>query len=152
MCASTRRGRAMRRGTGAACVWSAPRRGMSLIEAVAALAIVGVTSVALLGMAAAHTRAADRARRAHEVDALAGELMATIDALAVEPRISLPDSLREGRFAPPFNEYTWRAELVSAAPVDKLQTVRIEITWPGGGETFTTQRYPRTFKTIGDVL
>ncbi|MGE5731089.1 MAG: type II secretion system protein, partial [Gemmatimonas sp.] len=57
------------------------RRGITLLEAVVAIAIVGMTSVAALEAAGGEMRTAERARRAIEVEALASSRLEFMDLL-----------------------------------------------------------------------
>ena len=119
------------------------RRGVSLLEAVAALAIVGVTSASVLTVAGAGVRTAERARRAHEATALAQETLARISLLDEASLLPLPDSLRVGTFAPPFADYDWDAAVRADASRPGLYTVDVTVQWEGGGQTLTTAVYRR---------
>jgi type II secretory pathway pseudopilin PulG len=119
------------------------RRGVSLLEAVAALAIVGATSASILATTGAGVRAAERARRAHEASALADETMARIALLSDEALRVLPDSLSGGTFAAPFDEYAWEASVQGDAQFAGLFTVLVSVQWEGGVQSTTTALYRR---------
>ena len=119
------------------------RRGVSLLEAVAALAIVGATSAGILATTGAGVRAAERARRAHEASALADETMARIALLSDEALRVLPDSLSGGTFAAPFDEYDWEASVQGDVQVAGLFTVAVSVQWEGGVHSTTTALYRR---------
>jgi type II secretory pathway pseudopilin PulG len=109
-----------------------PRRGLSLVEAVAALAIVGATSLGALSVASSGTHAAERARRAHEANALLEEQRARL-ALAAEGELRLlPDSLAAGRFDVPFAEYAWRSEVQPDPRYPGLFAITVEVRWNDG--------------------
>jgi type II secretory pathway pseudopilin PulG len=114
-----------------------------LLEAVAALAIVGATSASILATTGAGVRAAERARRAHEASALADETMARIALLSDEALRMLPDSISGGTFAAPFDEYDWEASVQGDAQFAGLFTVAVSVQWEGGVQSTTTALYRR---------
>jgi type II secretory pathway pseudopilin PulG len=89
--------------------------GFVLLEAVIALAIIGMMSIALLAATGAQVRTADKAGLLLTARALADERMAMLRTLNYDEMSAVPDSLQQGRFPEPFDEYSWRAEI---APVD----------------------------------
>lgn len=126
-----------------------PRRGLSLLEAVAALAIVGATSLGALSVASSGTHAAERARRAHEVQALLDEQRARL-TLATEAELRLlPDSLEVGRFDAPFVEYSWRTTVQPDARYPGLFRVRIEVEWSDGAVATEGAEYRRPGAVVG---
>ncbi len=114
-----------------------------MLEAVAALAIVGATSASILATTGAGVRAAERARRAHEASALADETMARIALLSDEALRMLPDSISGGTFAAPFDEYDWEASVQGDAQFAGLFTVAVSVQWEGGVQSTTTALYRR---------
>jgi type II secretory pathway pseudopilin PulG len=115
--------------------------GISLLEAVVAIAIVGITSVAALEASAGEMRTAERARRALEVEALATSRLDFMELLNDRELEALPDSVEKGKFAPPLDGYTWKT---TSAPVSRqagLYDVRITIDWPTGSYTVKTYLY-----------
>lgn len=119
------------------------RRGVSLFEAIAALAIVGATSVGALAVAGAGVRTAGQARRVHEVQALVREQLARLDLARDEELLVLPDSLAAGQFAPPFDEYRWQAESRPDRRYAGLFTIEIVVSWPDGAFATTSAIYRR---------
>ncbi|WP_461412802.1 type II secretion system protein [Gemmatimonas sp.] len=119
------------------------RRGVSLLEAVAALAIVGATSAGVLAAVGAGTRTAARARHAHEAESLALELHASLAVQSEATLRALPDSLAAGRFRAPFDGYTWRARVRPDATAPGLYEVRVDIDWPSGSQSLSTAFYRR---------
>src|SRR5579862_5247480 len=79
------------------------RRGISLFEAVAAMAIVGITAVSALSAVGSEMRAAERSRRALEVEALAAQRVDYLDMLTDLQLQSLPDTVAKGKFDPPLD-------------------------------------------------
>ena len=122
------------------------RRGFSLLEAVAALAIVGASAAALLGASASELRSDGRVEHVLAADALARQRIAVLRLLPHAELRRLPDSLARGAFAPPLERYRWRA---AAAPVDgapDLFALRVAIAWDGGELAVETRHYaPRDF-------
>jgi len=124
---------------------ASPRRrpGVSLFEAIAALAIVGATSISALAVAGAGVRTADRARRVHEVQALAQEQLARLELARDEELLALPDSLATGRFAPPFDDYRWEAESRPDARFAGLFAIELVVLWPDGAFATESAIYRR---------
>ena len=119
------------------------RRGISLFEAVAAMTIIGLVSVSALGAVGAELRTAERARRAIEAEALAVQRLDAIDLLTDADLRALPDSLAEGSFEEPFEEYGWTT---TSAPVEEqagVYRVVLQIGWPAGSYTVRTYAYRR---------
>lgn len=120
-------------------------RGFTLIEVVVALAIVGAVSIAAFGALSADLRAAALTRRNLELEALASERASTL-ALADLPTLTaLPDSLRQGHFAPPFDDVTWTATSVVVPGVAGLFQESVMVESPEGRYTLVT----RVFRSSG---
>lgn len=81
--------------------------GFVLLEALIALTIVGLAAVASLAAFGAELQAGERALTVLEVDALLQERLSRLRVLPPELLRSLPDSLREGAFPAPYQEYNW---------------------------------------------
>lgn len=119
------------------------RRGITLFEAVAALAIVGMTAVSALAAVGAEMRVAERARRAIEVEALATQRLDWMQMLTDRELLSLPDTVAKGRFDKPLDEYRWTA---SSAPVSTqagVYDVRVKVEWPSGSYALSSYLYRR---------
>jgi len=78
------------------------------MEAVVAIAIVGLTSVGALEAVGSDMRTAERARRALEVEALASSRLEFMDLLTDRELQALPDSVESGKFAAPLDQYSWK--------------------------------------------
>jgi type II secretory pathway pseudopilin PulG len=87
------------------------RGGFVLMEAVIALALIGLVALGVLGASTMQVRTADKAALLLSARALAEERVATLRALNYDELSSLPDSLAAGTFPPPFEAYSWRAEV-----------------------------------------
>lgn len=85
------------------------RAGFSLLEAVVALTIVSLAAVGALGAGAAEMRTLDRVRHGLGAHLLAEDRVAALRLLSRAELSPLVDSLRRGRFAPPFDAYRWEA-------------------------------------------
>ncbi|HEV8410426.1 MAG TPA: hypothetical protein VGQ30_07950, partial [Gemmatimonadaceae bacterium] len=72
------------------------RRGVTLFEAVAALAVVGTVAVSALSAASGEMRTAARARRALEVEALATSRLDFLALMNDQQLQNLPDSVAKG--------------------------------------------------------
>ena len=108
------------------------RSGFSLLEAVVALAIVGVTAVGALAAVGAELRAADDARTTLEAEALAVHRMKTIEMLKAEQLQRVPDSLARGKFDPPFERYRWTVATEPVMGEEGLTAVTVEVEWKTG--------------------
>jgi hypothetical protein len=113
------------------------RTGFVLMEAAVALAIIALFSIALLGTLGAQVRAADRGSVLLVQRALAEDRLMALQLLDYDGLAGLPDSLQQGRFAEPFEEFTWTA---TATPLEEeydLFTANITVT--GRGYSFPLQ-------------
>ena len=80
-----------------------PRRGISLLEAVVAIAVVGMTAVSALESVGAGMRAAEKSRRAIEAEALAQSRLEFLDLMTDRELQTLPDSVESGAFPNPLD-------------------------------------------------
>ena|SRR5687768_5806637 len=119
------------------------RSGFSLLEAVVALAIVGVTAVGALGAVAAESRAATDARTVLEAEALAVQQLALIETLTGEELQRLPDSLARGTFDEPFDRYRFTATTTPILGEEGLTRVTVEVEWDEGAFPIQTMLYRR---------
>ena len=117
------------------------RRGFTLLEAVAALVVIGVSSAAALGAAASEMRAATRVRHALTAEALAQQRLAVLRLLSREQLLFLPDSLARGGFPTPLNEYRWRATSALARGAQDVFDLRVAVEWDGGAQVLATRHY-----------
>lgn len=119
------------------------RRGFSLLEAVAAVAVVGMTAVGALSAAGGELRTAERARRALEVEALATARMDFMNLLYDSDLQALPDSVSKGTFDKPLDEYSWTATSAAYSDQAGVYDVRVTIKWADGQYTERTYMYRR---------
>jgi len=89
--------------------------GFALLESLMALAIIGTFAVAVLATLGAQVRTADRAATLLVAQALAEDRQMALELLDYTDLESLPDSVAAGTFPPPFDVYSWTAQI---APVD----------------------------------
>lgn len=119
------------------------RAGLSLLEAVVAVAIVGMTSVGALEAAGADMRSAERSRRAIVAEALATTRLDLMELFSERELQSLADSVQTGKFPAPLDEYSWK---VTSAPVGEqagVYDIRVAITWTTGTYVVRTYAYRR---------
>jgi type II secretory pathway pseudopilin PulG len=119
------------------------RRGITLFESVAALTIVGVVAISALEAVGAEMRTAERARRALEVEALATQRLDGMDLLTDQELQAIPDSVAEGTFDAPLDEYEWTTTSAPVADQPGVYAVTVEITWESGSYALNTQMYRR---------
>lgn len=117
------------------------RPGITLLEAVAAIAIVGTTSVAALEAAGGEMRTAERARRAIEVEELATSRVEFMDLLTDTELQSLPDSVAKGKFPAPLDQYTWTTTSTPISDPNGLYDIHITVSWTNGSYLVRTYRY-----------
>jgi type II secretory pathway pseudopilin PulG len=120
---------------------SRSRTGFTVLEAAVALAIVGVSTVGVLGALGAQTRALETARSQLEASALAESML---ERLRIADRASLevlPDSIRRGRFGPPFDAYTWLATTEPVRNERDLLELSVRVTGPSNEFELRTRRH-----------
>ena len=119
------------------------RSGISLLEAVAAIAIVGLTAVSALESVGGDMRTAEKAKRATEAEALATSRLDFMDLLSDRELQALPDTVEKGTFPPPLNQYTWKTTSTPVSEQAGVYDVRITIEWPTGSYAVRTYAYRR---------
>jgi type II secretion system protein I len=120
---------------------SRANRGFTILEAVVALAIVGLAGVSALEAVGGELRAADRAADAYVASALAQDRLAAITLLAPRDLSALPDSLASGTFAAPFGAYRWTATVQPVLGERELYEVTVSIAGERTDYTVTTRAY-----------
>ena len=119
------------------------RAGITLLEAVAAVAIVGVTAISALESVGGNMRTAEKAKRATEAEALATSRLDFMDLLNDRELQALPDTVEKGTFPAPLNEYTWKTTSTPVSEQAGVYDVRITIQWPTGSYRVQTYAYRR---------
>jgi type II secretory pathway pseudopilin PulG len=115
--------------------------GFSLLEAVVALAIVGLAGVSALAAFGAELRTTERAGRALEAAALAEERLAHLRLAPRRDLDPLADSLRRGRFAAPFGDYAWEATSRSPSGRTDVLDLTVDVRWQDGAYGERTRIY-----------
>jgi type II secretory pathway pseudopilin PulG len=103
-------------------------RGFTILEAVIALAIVGLAGVSALEAVGGELRTADRASEAYTLAALAQDRLAKVALVSAKAMSPFPDSLARGTFAPPFERYRWTAKAEPVSGARELYAVTVTIT------------------------
>jgi Tfp pilus assembly protein PilV len=119
----------------------ASRRGISLMEAVVAVAIVGMTSIGALEAVGGGMRTAERSRRAIEAEALATSRLQFMDLMSDQELRALPDSVAKGKFDKPLEEYAWTTTSAAYGDQAGVYDIRVTVTWPSGSYTLKTYEY-----------
>lgn len=111
-----------------------------MLEAIVALAIIGIVCVGVLGAYAGALRADVVAADRLPLASLAVERMAVLD-LTSGSLGNLPDSTAHGTFAPPYASITWDTEARRVGQTDGLYDVTVRVR--DGSDVFTlqTRRY-----------
>ena len=120
------------------------RRGFTLLEAAVAMTIVAIIGVAALGAFGADLRAADRARQTLPAAALAREQLAILNLVDAHTLRMLPDSLGQGTFSKPFDNYQWRATAKEVRGEPALVELTVRVEWAEGAYAVTERRYRPT--------
>jgi Tfp pilus assembly protein PilV len=116
---------------------SSARSGFVLMEAVVALAIIGLVAIALLATTASQVRTADKASLLLTARSLADERMATMRMLSYDQLREVPDSLLTGTFPSPFDAWSWRAEVVQIDENDEYDLFSVGVAVDGYDESFS---------------
>ncbi|MEX1258843.1 MAG: type II secretion system protein [Gemmatimonadota bacterium] len=111
--------------------------GFLLLEAVVALAIIGIVAVGVLASTAAQVRTAGKASVLAVARTLAEDRTTAFRFLGYEELRDPPDSLMGGAFPAPFDEYSWSAAIHETEGEYDLFTLDVVTT--GRGEVFPVQ-------------
>lgn len=111
---------------------SADAGGFLLLEALVGLVILGTVILALLAATASQVRSADKASVLLVAGALAQDRLAALQLQGYDALLRLPDSLAAGRFAPPFDEFSWESRVTRAG--DEYELFALEVIVEGRGE------------------
>ena len=126
------------------------RAGFVLLEAVVALAILGVASIVLLQVRSQQIRVAVQARELLTAQALAEDRISALKLLDYELLVDPPDSLMEGVFPAPFEAFTWTGDVELIK--DEYDLFGVEVVVVGPVERFplrTLVHRPRSLLTGG---
>ncbi|HEY4321311.1 MAG TPA: hypothetical protein VGM77_09055 [Gemmatimonadales bacterium] len=118
-------------------------RGLALFESIAALTIVGLTSVSALAAVGGELRTAERARRAVETDALVAQRIDLMGLLTDAELQSLPDTVKEGRYDAPLDDYRWQVTSTPLSDQAGIYDVSVRILWGTNKYTVHTWLYRR---------
>jgi hypothetical protein len=105
------------------------------------MTIVAIIGVAALAAFAANLRTAARVRQMLPAAALAQERLATLDLIDGRDLRVLPDSLARGKFASPFDRYTWRAKAREVREQPALVEIIVYVEWDEGAYSISKRRY-----------
>ncbi|HYV96535.1 MAG TPA: hypothetical protein VE967_03675 [Gemmatimonadaceae bacterium] len=116
------------------------RRGLTLFEAVTAMAIVAITAIGALEAVGGELRTAVRARRAEVAQALATERQVFMFLLTDRDLLNLPDSVAKGVFEYPMDEYQWTTTSTPSQTYSGLYDINVVVAWNENGrmETYST--------------
>lgn len=117
------------------------RRGVTLLEATIAMAIVGLIAVATLGEFATEVRVGGKAVDARVLQALARDRLSALLIAPTDLLVRLPDSLATGVFPPPFADHRWRAEVRPDRRVDGLFNLRVLVNSTRGEVALETRTF-----------
>jgi type II secretory pathway pseudopilin PulG len=111
------------------------------MEAVVAVAVVGMTAVGALEAVGSDMRTAARSKRAIEAEALGTSRLQFMDLLTDRELQSLPDSVQNGKFPAPLDEYAWITTSTPLADQAGVYDVRVTVTWPNGSYVLKSYQY-----------
>jgi type II secretory pathway pseudopilin PulG len=112
-----------------------------LIEAVVAVAIVGMTAISALESVGGGMRTAERSKRAIEAEALGTSRLEFMALLTDQELRALPDSVAKGTFPAPLNQYSWTTSSSAYADQAGVYDVRVTVAWPTGKYMLRTYEY-----------
>ncbi len=115
--------------------------GFALLEAVVALAIVGMATVGAVGAIGGQVRAADRAIAALEAEALAEDRLGRMRLLGLDELEHLPDSMARGDFGPSWPGYEWTASAEPDRAQRRIMRVRVAVSGLLGRQVLETRLY-----------
>ena len=115
--------------------------GFTILEAIVAVTIIGLTAVGSLAAFGSQLRAGARAQIALDAEALAEEQLARIRLLPASSLEALPDSLGSGTFAQPFERYQWTSTVEPLPHDADLHEARVVIRWSEGEYVLATRLY-----------
>jgi type II secretory pathway pseudopilin PulG len=110
------------------------RAGFVLMEAVVALAIIGLVAIALLSATGAQVANAKKANVLLTARSLADDRLAALRLLDYDELKDPPDSLLEGTFPAPFESFSWTA--VVEEMEDEYDLFGAEVVVTGLGESY----------------
>lgn len=117
------------------------RPGVTLFEAVAAMAMVGMTSIAALEAAGSQMRTAERARRAVEAASLAQQRLDWLEFLSETQLRALPDTVKEGQFPAPLEEYSWETDAKPFPTQAGVYEIAVRVYWEKRAQNFELKSY-----------
>ncbi|MEZ4601122.1 MAG: prepilin-type N-terminal cleavage/methylation domain-containing protein [Syntrophotaleaceae bacterium] len=101
-------------------------RGFTLLEVTIAVAIVGISLTALLGLSNRCLQAQDKLRNVTTATLLAQQEMNRLELEAEDNILSFVDT--EGRFEEPFQAFSWTARY-EETPLEAVKMVVVSVTW-----------------------
>jgi prepilin-type N-terminal cleavage/methylation domain-containing protein len=127
------------------------RAGFTMLEAVVALAIVGLVCVGVLGAYAGSLRADTAAVDRLPLESLAVERLAAVDIVAGS-LAHLPDSVAHGAFNAPYEGARWDVDTRDVREVPGL--VEIDVSVHDANESFTlhTRRWRAPVVATGSAI
>jgi len=125
------------------------KHGFTLLEAAVAMTIVAIVGASALAAFGADLRAASRARQTLPAAALAIDRLAVLDLVDAHTLRTLPDSLSRGRFAKPFDNYSWRTTVNEVRGEPALLEITVRIEWAEGAYALTERRFRSTIVSGG---
>ncbi len=117
------------------------RAGFTLLEAVVALAIIGLVSVGALSAYAAEARAAQRARETAPAAVIARERLSRLSLLDAHGLRAVPDSLRRGALTAGGASYDWTANAHPVPGEMDLYDLAVDVQWATGSYALRTRTY-----------
>lgn len=120
------------------------RKGITLFEAIAATAMVGTIAAAALSAVGSQYRTTARAQKALIVEALATSRLDFLDLLDQDRDLqSLPDSVAQGEFPEPMQEYSWKTDVSPVSDEPGLYSVLITVLWKDGQYQLKSRAFRR---------
>lgn len=117
------------------------RRGVGLLEAIVALAILSLAGIAAIAGAAAQTTTAQRARLHLQASVLADYRMEQIRLLTPQELARIQQEPLYGRFEAPHGAYTWEVAVASVAGSEDVRELHVMVRHPDVEVGLTSRVY-----------
>lgn len=116
-------------------------RGFTLLEVVTALAVIALVAISALALVGQQVHVAAHARQLIRAEVLAEQRMDMLRMLRSYEIQTLPDTIANGRYAPPYNDFTWHVMSLPVINDENLNDVQIDVNWDDGTYTLRTRLY-----------
>lgn len=119
------------------------RRGFSLFETLVALTVVALVASSAMKVIASGMSAAEQSQRAIEAQSLMSSRLEAVGLMTDDELRSVPDSMAQGVFDYPLNQYAWTMQVYPDDRYEGLYQIQLNIVGEDNLFTATTYAYRR---------